>query len=272
MAFVVDRLLPADLDAALALSTKAGWNQVAADWQRVLDLSPEGCLAGRQDGRVVATAGLVTVTPEIRWVCLVLVDEALRGRGYGAAMFVQVLERVRRSGTTAVGLDASDLGRPVYLKQGFVDVAPIDRWTGVLRPSAPPSNIGAFETRSAEIVAALDRDACGGDRGPLLRHLVAEPAVRTVVSPGLGYGLYRPGRLHGHIGPLIAANDTVAKLILDQIRHAAGERTVSIDAMRTAENAALLETAGLTVARRLTRMTLAPARPLLMGPRIRAAE
>jgi len=38
MDFVVDRLRPDDLDAGLRLSTQAGWNQVASDWKRVLDL------------------------------------------------------------------------------------------------------------------------------------------------------------------------------------------------------------------------------------------
>ena len=47
-------------------------------------------------------------------------------------MFSRVMQLASSEGD-AVGLDASDLGRPVYLKQGFADVAPIDRWEGVLR-------------------------------------------------------------------------------------------------------------------------------------------
>src|SRR5262249_45532027 len=131
---------------------------------------------------------------------------------------------------------------------------------------------GAFETRAAEAILAIDRAATGVDRSKLLRRLASEPDVRTIVSPGLGYGIYRPGRLHGHIGPLVASNDVVPRIILDQIGRPAGGEEMLIDTMRSAENTALMEAIGLSVQRRLTRMTLAPARPLLMGPQVRAAE
>ena len=59
MPFTVDPLRSGDLEGALRLSTQAGWNQIAADWERILALSPEGCVAGRMDGHLVATATVV---------------------------------------------------------------------------------------------------------------------------------------------------------------------------------------------------------------------
>jgi hypothetical protein len=35
-----DLLTEADVDAAVALSTEAGWNQTEADWRRLLALAP----------------------------------------------------------------------------------------------------------------------------------------------------------------------------------------------------------------------------------------
>ncbi|HLY11023.1 MAG TPA: GNAT family N-acetyltransferase, partial [Planctomycetota bacterium] len=148
MTFVVDRLGPEDLDLGLRLSTQAGWNQVAGDWKRVLDLCPEGCLAGRLDGALVATGNVAAISPKIRWIGMILVDEAFRGRGYGSIMMDRCLEIARRSGDEIVGLDASDLGRPVYLKKGFVDVAPIDRWSGVLSVEGDPREVVRLDLRS----------------------------------------------------------------------------------------------------------------------------
>jgi hypothetical protein len=50
----------ADVPDALALSTAEGWNQNAADWQRMFDLEPEGCFGVREDGRLVGTVTTTT--------------------------------------------------------------------------------------------------------------------------------------------------------------------------------------------------------------------
>lgn len=266
MPFVVDRLLPSELGAGLRLSTQAGWNQVAADWKRVMDLSPEGVFAGRLDGRVVATASVTSFGPA--WIGLILVDEALRGQGYGAAMFGRAIERARELGGEAVGLDASDLGRPVYLKKGFVDVAPIDRWSGVLRLAGTSSRL---DPPTLGALADLDRNACGADRAPLLGSLLADPDVQGGLLPGEGYALLTPGRLHAHLGPIVAGDDAVFGRLLD---HAAGllrGAEVVVDALRTPSTSAVLTAHGLRIARRLTRMTWSRPQPLLTGPRVRAA-
>ena len=174
MAFVVDRFLSADLDAGLRLSTQAGWNQPAADWKRVLEFSPDGLFAGRLDGRVVATASVAAFGKEAAWIGLILVDEALRGQGYGAAMFSAAIERARELTGDAVGLDASGLGRPVYLKKGFVDVAPIDRWSGVLRETSPSPALDPLTPSTVDALATLDRNACGADRSRLLRRMIED--------------------------------------------------------------------------------------------------
>lgn len=36
---------------ALGFCAQVGWNHIAADWQRCLDLNPEGCIGGFLDGK-----------------------------------------------------------------------------------------------------------------------------------------------------------------------------------------------------------------------------
>lgn len=270
-----DRLGPADLEGALRLSTQAGWNQLAADWQRLLDFTPEGCIAGRLDGRLVATATVASYAGDAHWLGMVLVEESLRGRGYGSAILDEALRQATERGSEAIGLDATDLGRPVYLKQGMVDLSPIDRWGGALRaPSAePPLEILGHATLDA--VLALDRTACGADRSRLLVHLAMERDVLGWVATdergAAGYSLLRPGREFAHLGPVVATDGEQFRLLLEAAAFVLAGAPVIVDVPRTPESTAVLAAAGLEVRRRLTRMTFRRPQTLLLGSSVRAA-
>ncbi len=270
MAFDVRPLRREDLPEALRLSTQAGWNQVAADWVRILHIAPGGCLAGWLDGRLVATATVVSFGKTAQWIGMVLVDESLRGQGFGSTMFTRVLELARSLGGDAVGLDATHLGRPVYLKQGFVDVAPIDRWSGVLRSLGASEGLERVDRSTFDGVAALDRAACGADRSEFLLHLMNEPDVVGVTAPGSGFGFLRPGRNRAHVGPLVASDDAVCSRLLSRLAGLADGSEVLLDALQTPATSALLERHGLEVARQLTRMTFGTPQQLLMGDPVRA--
>jgi GNAT superfamily N-acetyltransferase len=270
MAFDVRPLRSQDLPDALRLSTQAGWNQVASDWVRILDLAPEGCLAGWLDGTLVATATVASFAKTAQWIGMVLVDESLRGRGFGSTMFTRIIELGRSFGGDAVGLDATHLGRPVYLKQGFVDVAPIDRWSGVLRSLGPADGLELVDRSTFDGVVALDRAACGADRSEFLLHLMNEPDVVGVTAPGSGFGFLRPGRTRAHVGPLVASDDDVCSRLLSRLGTLSEGSPVLLDSLRTPPTSALLERHGLEVARQLTRMTLGTPQQLLMGDRVRA--
>lgn len=269
MPLVVDRLGPADLEAALRLSTQAGWNQISADWERLLHLSPQGCLAGRHDGRLIATATLASFGRTAHWIGMVLVDNAMRGRGFGSAMLSGVVELGRALGGI-VGLDATDLGRPVYLKQGFADVAPIERWSGVLRSTTTAPGVEMIDRSSLDDVADLDREAVGADRTMLLQQLLRERDVFGVVERGSGFAFLRPGRAFSHVGPVIASDEHVCSRLLSRLAALSGGTPVLLDSLRSPSSSALLESHGLSLSRRLTRMTLVRGKPVLMGERVRA--
>jgi GNAT superfamily N-acetyltransferase len=274
MPFVVDRLGARDLVAALRLSTQAGWNQTAMDWQRLFDLSPEGCLAGRLDGSLVATATVASFGRSAHWIGMVLVDETLRGKGLGSTMLSHAIEFAKSRGEGIIGLDATDLGRPVYLKQGFADVAPIDRWSGVLRGTQDIRDVGTIDRSSFDEIARLDRASCGVDRSDFILHLMNEPDVLGVVSNGKdssGFAFLRPGRTCGHVGPIVAKDGADCLRLLTRLAQLAGGSPVLVDAIRTPVSSALLEQSGLRVVRRLTRMGFGNSNPVLMGQGVRAA-
>ncbi len=270
-----DLLTAADLPEAVRLSTRAGWNQLPADWLRLLDLSPAGCFAGRLDGRLVATATVVSYGDAAHWIGMVLVDEAERGKGYGKAILRRAIDHGLSLGSEAIGLDATDLGRPVYLKEGLVDVWPIDRWGGVPKAIEGGGRLERLDRSNWDEAAHLDREVCGVERGPLLLHLATEPgAAGWVVRDGdrpAGYAFLRPGRQHWHLGPVVAEETGFyAALVSAAARHAGGA-SVLVDVLRDEGTGLVLAAAGLEVQRKLTRMTCRTPQRLLMGDRVGAA-
>lgn len=260
-----DALTEADLAAAQALSDEAGWNQIAADWRRLLDLGP--CLAGRAEGQLVATATAMSYGAEARWIGMVLVARAWRGRGFGTAMLRRIV------GEAPAGLDATELGRPLYLGLGFADVAQIDRWVGGLA-AGPAPTVERLAGLDAGTLA-YDRAACGADRGPLLTHLTAEPEVTGWVARAggrlVGLAWLRPGRARWHLGPVVCEDGGVLRSILARIGDHLEGAAVQVDSVRDPDRAAVLAGAGLRVERELTRMTRPVPRGMLMGPRVAAA-
>lgn len=275
MALEVDRLTYANLAQCLCLSTEAGWNQTEADWRRLLDLAPQGCSGGFWQGQLVATAALASYGEELAWIGMMLVDRSFRHRGIGTAILTKTLETAKDLGIRTIGLDATDMGRPLYLAAGFEDVCEMARWAGRMPVPASRAGAGPIAAEDLEEVLARDRELSGVDRDPLLRRLRGE----SLVSGWLirrhgelrGYAFLRPGREFWHLGPLVAeaAEDFIC--LLDEAAAALEGQPVFMDSFQTPVTNDLLSGRGMQVQRLLSRMFLGGSRSLLMGPEIRLA-
>lgn len=182
-------LLEADLPHLLALSTVAGWNQTAADWHRLLELEPEGCFGIELDGRIVASATVITYGSELAWIGMVLTQPEFRGRGFATRLMERCLAYCRSRGVRTVRLDATEMGEPVYRRSGFERESFVERWAGELASS---------DCRPVQFDFELDRCAFGADRRRLLEKT----------------GWSRPGRLAAYIGPITAPSAEVAREIV----------------------------------------------------------
>ena len=111
--------------AVWPLSIEAGWNQTVDDWRFMLGAGRAfGCRAA--DGRWEASALVLPVGRKVAWISMVLVTERRRRAGLGRTLLRRCIEEVRSDGAVA-GLDATELGRPVYLPLGFRDLFEIGR-------------------------------------------------------------------------------------------------------------------------------------------------
>lgn len=217
----------ADLADLMALSTAVGWNQVEADWRRMLELEPEGCFGVAAEGRVAASATVITYGRELAWIGMVLTLPEYRGRGFATQLMQKCLDYCDGKNVKTVKLDATDLGRPVYEKFGFVEEYVVERWKGTLEGGARRELAHDFE---------LDRAAFGADRRALLERV----------------GFSRAGRVASYAGPVVCRTTEEAR---ERILHggAAGLTFWDLPLVNAAA-VRLAEELGFAPARRLWRM------------------
>jgi GNAT superfamily N-acetyltransferase len=98
----VRAMTEADIALGMRLKGQAGWNQLEPDWRRALQLQPDGCFVAELDGMAAATT-TTCIFGSVAWIALVLVDEALRGRGIGTALMNAALAFLDRSACPAFG-------------------------------------------------------------------------------------------------------------------------------------------------------------------------
>lgn len=226
-------LAPSMMDGLMGLSTSAHWNQVEADWHAMLELGRGwGVLeaeGGAAKGGAEALAASTLVLPfeqRFAWVSMVLVLPSFRGRGLANRLLVQALADLDAAGLAAV-LDATPVGRPVYLKHGFVDGWGLTR---LRRPATlplpamdaaqaqSPASVRRLRAEDWPAISALDAPAFGASRLALLQRLAARlPALAWVLDDGgvRGFLLGREGRTAVQLGPLVADEPGHALALLE---------------------------------------------------------
>jgi GNAT superfamily N-acetyltransferase len=194
------------IPSAMHLNLAANWNQTPEDWERILKLEPEGCFGLFCDGTLVSTTTAICYGQELAWVGMVLTDPAYRGRGYARILMERALEFVAQRGVAWVKLDATDMGRPLYLKLGFEDEAPVERWMAQAPAEIRPCDLPIYEPNHT-----LDLEAFGACRCALLSTLAT---VEAVSLPGEGFAMARPGSRAAYFGPCVTRTPEAARRFL----------------------------------------------------------
>lgn len=261
MADAAVRLLaPDDLPLAVRLSTEAGWNQTPQDWLRLIAFAPDGCFGIECDGRMVSTATVVRYGRPLGWIGMVLTLDAYRGRGYATRLMRRCLEHCEETDVACVKLDATDMGRPLYQRLGFVDEYPVERWlregSGPVPARATPPPAVDFDPTS---ILSLDRAAFGADRGVLLELLRDWGEGHAVEG---GYAMSRPGRKWRQFGPCVARTEAAAHALAEGFLRRHGSAPALWDLCPEHPSAPRLAASmGFRPARRLVRMRRGPAVP-----------
>lgn len=201
-----------DIPEGLRLCRAAGWNQIARDWQILLNHSPSDCFVGRIDQQVVGTVAATRYGNRLAWIGMVLVDPAHRRKGLGTLLLRHIISHV--GDDTPMALDATPAGREVYLKLGFVDVCSMVRLAcdspSSLTVTSLPTHVTPMAETDLDQVVDYDTHVFGTSRDLLLRwwfHGASQYAWLDSLNGNCqGYCLGRIGHTYHQLGPIIAEN------------------------------------------------------------------
>jgi GNAT superfamily N-acetyltransferase len=265
---------PGRIDACLALSAEAGWNQVAADWQLLLTAGT-GTGLENADGALVASSVVLPLGPRVAWIGMVLVTAAARRQGLATRLMRRCQAICADQGRVA-GLDATPAGREVYRHLGFREVARLSRLTAEAprldQPDAECAALRAMKPADLPAVAAYDRGVIGANRAPVLRDLQARQPDTAVLAERdgapVGYALARDGRTATQIGPLVAETPALAQALFAAAARAV-RGPVLVDAFDSQHGLRdWLDGAGFAGQRPFVRMLAGEAPTLAGDPRL----
>jgi GNAT superfamily N-acetyltransferase len=247
-----------DVEAGLALSGEAGWNQTGEDWRHFIE---NGRTIGvcNGSGTLIASAAALPYEGPFGFIGMVLVTKDSRRQGIATRLVDRCIGELRGRGLTPV-LDATAAGAEVYKRQGFLPQFGFDRWEGTVQGS--PQGQRAESPQQLDRLAARDSEAFGASRAGLLGDFLSRSSTHAEVSgAGDGFAMIRRGRRALQAGPVVASSEVAALDLLERI-FARVSGLVFVDVPSVWRGiAAWLAARGFFIQRSFTRMALHRAEP-----------
>jgi GNAT superfamily N-acetyltransferase len=226
----VEPLTVDDLPGCMALAVDRAWKAEEHKWRLLFEL---GTVYGVRD-EAGAPAGVVVLTrygDELAAIGMMLVAARYGRQGLGRRIMTHVLAEAHGS---TVFLNATEMGRPLYEKLGFVPVGTTRTFVGEL--AVPPGHEPASRPAGPGDLAGirrLDAQVNGVDRPRLVRFLPGFTEQLRVIEHGGRITGYAGGwrNVDGlNIGPVIAGRvEDAATLIGDVAAAAGGPVRVDVD-------------------------------------------
>ncbi len=225
----VERLTLDDLPGCLALAQDRDWPAEERKWRLLFEV---GSILGLRDGSgdLIGTVALTRYCGDLAAISMVLVAARHGGRGLGRRLMTHALSE---AGDAVVFLNATEHGRPLYEKVGFVSVGLTHTFRGNFVSGARGVGSRPAKPDDLPMIAALDTAVMGADRGQLMERLPNFAEHLRVIERNdviTGYACGWRNVANAVIGPVIAASvDDAATLITDTARAVAGPVRLDLD-------------------------------------------
>jgi GNAT superfamily N-acetyltransferase len=246
---------PADLDGALAANDAVGWRERRALFDFYGTRADTALFVAVVGGAVVGTGGATVFpgAPATGWVHGIVVRPDHQRAGLGAGLTRAAVDWLRARSVGAVLLLATDAGRPVYERLGFVAGERYGAFAWPLPRRDGADSLRRMEPRDVTAASALDREATGEDRGAFIESLVDSGWVATRGPEVVGFHLVCPWGG----GPAIARDPSSGLALLQRAASVEPRRsrTVGLPEANAAAVRYLAER-GITAQRHVTRMWL----------------
>ncbi|CAI6051858.1 GNAT family N-acetyltransferase [Cohnella sp. JJ-181] len=279
----IRRLTERDIPFAMALKNIAGWNQTEEDWRGYLAFDPEGCYLAEFGREPAGTMTTIRYGDRFGWIGMVLVHPDYRGRGIATELLQLGIRYLQESGVRCIKLDATAMGKKVYVPLGFVEEYDVRRYELSCSPPASGLKVGAISDSASESVyksgsgykvevrplsgdlldeiAAYDEIVFGASRRAVLDRLSSRDAhysLYTRDERGItGYMMAHQGYEAVQIGPWAASDAHTAEMLLTALLSQIGHGKVFFDLpVPNAEGIELAEKHGFRIQRAFCRMYL----------------
>jgi len=253
-----------DLPAVFQLKDAEGWNQTATDLQFILAKNPKHCLVATSGDRIIGSITTMVYQDTLAWIGMMLVDGDFRGQGIATQLLNTSIANLEHC--PSIKLDATPLGKDLYMKLGFIPEYELCRMTidqiPALQGKSPSiEKPKLINTETLRSVINNDELNFGANRGALLTHLFRHGKEHAFVlgvdNTIQGYLFSRPGTRYQQLGPLMAESDTAAKVLLTSAFSTMTSQAIVVDVLADkTELITWLKSLGFVVQRKLLRMYL----------------
>ncbi len=226
---------------ARSLTDIEQWGHLEEDFERFLEVNPQGCFVACEKGERI---GIVTsvIHGDCAFLGNLIVGRRFRTLGAGMLLLKHAVAWLGRQHTRTIELDGVLRAVPIYHTLGFKDKYPSLR---LKRLAVQREGAGSVrEAGRAEDIAQIlrfDREHLNIDRSIFLKQLIHRHMDATYVTGRhkiSSYGSCRPRATNViHIGPLVAASPDDASRILSRICALHGEHDLTIGIPSTNEAA-----------------------------------
>ncbi|MBD3185715.1 GNAT family N-acetyltransferase [Candidatus Bathyarchaeota archaeon] len=212
-----------DIPRLMPIKNQAGWNQIPGDWARLIRLNPGGCFCIQVDGEIIGTVTTTPVSSKMAWVGMLVVREDERGRGFGRMLLNQAIHYLESRGFTTIFLDATPVGKPLYLSAGFKTRGVLKRHVintlniASLEMEGVKGRLREFSSEFMDSVCNLDKKMTGYDRRDVIKSLVSPETSKVHLKPDGtvdGYIIWREGQNFTQVGPLVAREAEIARVLV----------------------------------------------------------
>ena len=202
-----------ELDFAVELAAKEGWNPGLHDGNPFYNADPEGYLIGYLNDQPIGCISAVSYEGKFGFMGFYIVIPEYRGKGYGIQLWNAAVERLKGHNN---GLDGVIEQQENYKKSGFKLAYSNIRYEWInLAEQVNDGNIVSANSIPFEQIKDYDRKFFPADRTEFLKSWLNMPESFSFTylegSHIKGFGVIRKCRVGYKIGPLFSENTEIAE-------------------------------------------------------------
>lgn len=223
--YVIKKMNRSDLDFAIDLAVKEGWNPGLHDADCFYQADSNGFFIGLLDDQPIGCISAVSYDGSFGFIGFYIVVPEYRGQGYGIQLWNKAIDYLKNHN---VGLDGVVKQQPNYRKSGFkLAYRNIRYEVKVGGWQADSTNILACSDVSFDDLCVYDRYFFPENRKPFLScwtNLPQSKAIAFIENGAIsGYGVIRKCFQGYKVGPLFADNNDIADVLFINLVNYAGE-------------------------------------------------